>query len=675
MTPRPAAATGEQLTPELILVAPPDVARLERERLPDASIPFWVTAVQATEESRHEVVTDLFLRRVERGHPPRYLRNKALGRRLSGPQAGCATSRHRRRSAAISWSPPMKPGRDHGRVRPLALALVALAGIGAIVLLVRPHGEQVVARKAPHPSVRSSSPPAAKSAAHAVPAAPEPTAAAATPAAPTAAVSPVIESARRHAGRVPREPVVRVHAAAKRPRAKTETATGEPPDIDTPRIETDAPPPPPEALTITDPQIVATTSSSVQLAFKTSLPAQTRVSYGIGTPVIWSEVSATATLDHQVTIDGLAFSTTYQVWFHAIDDYGQTQAAALTVTTAPMDDQTIATTSGSKILLNGQPFFPIMVWQQCADGFGSSIDDGVNLFLGEGCGDKQQDRRLATDVSGRAYSVVSADDAATAGRGVIGWYFPDEWDAFLESNVTRSDLADQIPEGQPGKISFLTLTNHFYSRAEPLPQGRGMYPLLYSLADVLGFDLYPLQVWCKPSFGDVMDAQHELGGATGGKPTLQWIEVARMEHPCNQNPMLDPTPATVKAETWLAIAGGADGIGYFPNRWKGDIGAAIADTNRQLQSLAPALLAPTATASADAPAVRVAARSLNGALYVIAVNTGYDTVQTKISVAGIAGRSAAVVGDGTVRGSDDTGFTDTLGPLAARVYVIPPQGW
>jgi hypothetical protein len=565
----------------------------------------------------------------------------------------------------------MKPRGDAGRVRPFAVALAALAAMGIALLLLRPDGEHVATAKAPHRSLLPSSlGPAAKAGTHAIRAAPRPVAAARA-----VRVSPVAEASRRHAARIVRAPVVAAHAAGKTPPAETDATTDEPPDIDTPRIETDAPPPPPEALTITDTQIVATSSSSVQLAFKTSLPAQTRVSYGIGTPVVWSDASATDTVDHEVTIDGLAFSTTYQVWLHAIDEYGQTQAAAMTVSTDPMGSQTIATTSGSKILVNGQPFFPITVWGQCSDGLGSSVADGVNLFMGDGCGGKHQDRQLAANVGGRAYSIVSADDAVTSGRGVIGWYFPDEWDAYLESNVTRADIADQIPDGQPGKISFLTLTNHFYSHAAPLPQGRGMYPLLYSLADVVGFDLYPLQVWCSPAFGDVMDAQHELNGASGGKPTFQWIEVARMEHPCNQNPTLDPTPATVKAEIWLAIAGGADGIGYFPNRWKGDIGATIADTNRQIQSLAPALLAPSATASSSVPAVRVAARSLNGALYVIAVNTGYDTVQAKVTVDGISGRSATLVGDGAVLGSDDTGFTDTFAPLAAKVYVIPPQGW
>jgi len=32
-------------------------------------------------------------------------------------------------------------------------------------------------------------------------------------------------------------------------------------------------------------------------------------------------------------------------------------------------------------------------------------------------------------------------------------------------------------------------------------------------------------------------------------------------------------------------------------------------------------------------------------------------------------------GGGPAVASDDQGFSDSLGPLAARVYVIPPAGW
>ena len=336
--------------------------------------------------------------------------------------------------------------------------------------------------------------------------------------------------------------------------------------------------------------------------------------------------------------------------------------------------RTNARTIGDRVLLDERPFFPVAVWGQCSDGFGSNINDGINLFMGAGCGDEAT---LAQRLDGRAYSVVDSQNDAIEGRGVIGWYFPDEWDAFLDSSVKRADLEKYIPTERPCRVSFITLTNHFYSRAEPLPQGKGMYPVLMSIPDVIGFDLYPLQVWCRPAFGDVMDAQRELHNASGGKPTFQWIEVAKMEHPCRDHSGLDPTPATVRAEAWLSIAGGADAVGYFPNRWSSDIGQEITRTNREIKALTQALLSPVVNASSDATAVRVSARTLNGALYVIAVNTSETTVQARVTVdgVGLAGRSATVLGSGNAVGSDDTGFSDTFGPLAARVYVVPPQGW
>src|SRR5207248_940186 len=124
------------------------------------------------------------------------------------------------------------------------------------------------------------------------------------------------------------------------------------------------------------------------------------------------------------------------------------------------------------------------------------------------------------------------------------------------------------------------------------------------------------------------------------------------------------------------IAGGANAVGYFPNHWSGPIGTEIARTNRQVKALTQALLAPTVLATSDSGTVRVSARSLNGALYVIAVNTSSANVSARIDVDGIAGRSAMVLGGGgPAVAADDKGFADTFGPLDARVYIIPPAGW
>jgi hypothetical protein len=551
------------------------------------------------------------------------------------------------------------------RLRQIIMALIALSGVGLALLIQRTHeppapafaaGAQPSDFPAPlklkqvpglarpvavTPIVRPSRP--VRAALISVPARPR----------PTKPVRP------RHAKRADGQ------SARQAPDSTVEIA-------DDTRSAATTPPPPLEPLAISAQQVTALTSSSARITWRTNVPTQTQTAFGLDAPTIWAQPSGQSVVEHQSVLEGLDYSTTYQVYLHAVDEWNRAETATLSLTTGPMPGTSSARTSGDNIIVDDRAFFPTAVWAACSDGFGANIDDGINLFMGDGCED---DMKLPGRLDGRAYSIVDTENIEATGRGAIGWYYPDEWDAFLESSVKRSELEKTIVGPRAGRVSFLTLTNHFYSRAEPLPQGKGMYPVLFSIPDVLGFDLYPLQVWCRPAFADVFDAQTELHTGSGGKPTFQWIEVAPMEHPCKKHAELNPTPVTVRAEAWLSIGGGADGIGYFPNRWNNSIGDEITRTNREIKALTPALLAPDANARADTDALRVSARTLNGALYVIAVNTSQTTVQAKITVEGIAGRSATVFGGGTAVAADAEGFSDSFAPLAARVYVIPPQGW
>jgi len=552
------------------------------------------------------------------------------------------------------------------RLRQLILALIALAGIWVGVVVQRSHHGPARAAFSAGPAAPDFPAPraAAPKLVH-VPGLTRP--AAATPIAVKVAPRPYIHAP----GRTARKPM-RARRAHLRPRPAAQPDTVVAASSDS-RNYAETPPPPLDPLVISNVQVSGLTSSSARITWETNIPTLEQTAVGLDAPTVWTAPSSQVRIDHVSDVTGLEFSTTYTAYLHAVDEWNRAQTATVTFTTGPMLDASNARTNGSSIYVDDRPFFPTAVWQQCSDMFDSNINDGINLFMGDGCKD---DTGLPARLAGRAYSIVDSANASATGRGVIGWYFPDEWDAFLKSDVRRSDLSHDIPSARPGRISFLTLTNHFYSKAEPLPEGKGMYPVLFQIPDVLGFDLYPLQVWCRPAFGDVFDAQAELHSASAGKPTFQWIEVGRMEQPCREHSELDPTPATVRAETWLSIAGGADAVGYFPNHWSDQIGQEITRTDRQIKSLSQALLAQTVNAGSDNGTVRVSARSLNGALYVIAVNTSSSTVTAKINVDGIAGRSATILGStGPAVASDDQGFTDTFGPLDARVYVIPPAGW
>jgi hypothetical protein len=325
-------------------------------------------------------------------------------------------------------------------------------------------------------------------------------------------------------------------------------------------------------------------------------------------------------------------------------------------------------TGDGAVLVDGQPSFPKLVWNQCPDAVSGNLGVGIDFFMGNGCGSSAQ---LATWLSGSAFAVGDAKEPASARAGTVGTFLPDEWDTHLPNDFSAADAARLIPRSPGSGPRFLTLTNHFYSRAAPLPQGRGMYPGLAATADVLGFDLYPLQNWCRfDSFGDVFDSQLDLVALGRGKPTFQWIEARRMD--CS-GAELDPTPETLRAEAWLSIAGGAHAIGYFPNNWSAAVGAEIAAVNHEISTLAPALVEPAIAASASlGSTVKVGARDHNGAVYVIVVNASRTPASATITVPALVDRALVTLDGGHKATAKDGGFDVSLAPLEARIYIAAP---
>jgi hypothetical protein len=450
------------------------------------------------------------------------------------------------------------------------------------------------------------------------------------------------------------------------PSVTFEPAAGSPTDPATTTTTTPAQPvgPPPEIENV---HTISLTPFSATIAWRTNVPATSRIAYGLDAPVIWTAPNIAAT-EHQATLTGLTFSSSYKVAVTAVNEGSPARVDEYVLTTPGLSGSVQMTTSNGVILLNGQPSFPKLVWAQCTDAVAGNLAVGIDLFMGNGCGAGAD---LATWVSGRAFVLANAQSPAAARAGTVGTHLPDEWDTHLPGDLTTADALRMVPEIPGSGPRFLTLTNHFYSRASPLPQGKGMYPALAASADVLGFDLYPLQNWCRfDSFGDVFDSQLDLVALGRGRPTFQWIEARRMDCMGDQ---LDPTAETVRAEAWLSIAGGAHAIGYFPNNWSLEVGAEIARTNHEIQGLVPALVEPAIAASVPPGSyVKAGAREHNGAVYVIAVNASRSAATGSINVPALGNRVLRSLDGQHTLTANGGSFTDSFGPLEARVYVAAP---
>jgi len=405
--------------------------------------------------------------------------------------------------------------------------------------------------------------------------------------------------------------------------------------------------------------------ATATVTWQTSTPTRGQVAYGVDGLYLYSARESTATTSHSITLDNLAPSTTYS--FRAGSLTGQVTSSA------PVAAVQFGT-DGTHITANGTLFFPVLSYEQCSVTLGRALALGVNTFVQvpfTGCTDP---------AVGATPYVLSDSYSAQAG---IGWYLPDEPDGW---GITPGELPQLPPASQTGRLRVLNISQHFYSGQAPINAqfDRSDYKRFAALADVVGFDMYPIVKFCgRVPLTDMFRAQRELMTTYApGKPTFQWIETSQMTGEC---PSLEITPEIVNAETWLAVAGGACGIGYFTNSWTGDlwnrwdfspgVEQQIAATVGVVQRLSPALC-DGQYGDVVVPwngTVAASSRTLNGALYVIAVNGSDKPTRVPFRVDSLAGRTLTVLDEGrSIKPVKKVFFRDSFAPYQVHVYVAGP---
>jgi hypothetical protein len=339
--------------------------------------------------------------------------------------------------------------------------------------------------------------------------------------------------------------------------------------------------------------------------------------------------------------------------------------------------------SGGHVTAGGQPVFPVLAYYQCGAGAEQAAAAGIDFFVEQpytAC-NVLRPNDFASEPPPAGVRVLG-DDFSAAPDGSAGWYLPDEPDG---AALAAAELPQLPPASDTGRLRVVNLSQHFYSGQALIRPGYDLdeYRRFAAAADVVGFDLYPIDKFCgRVSLLDVFRAQRELRTLYApGKPTFQWIETGPMTGECAT---LAVTPTIANAEAWLAVAGGAVGIGWFTNSWtsgswnRWDVSPAmvaqLTATDAQLHALAPLLTAPPGDVVVPWDGtVAASARTSGDRLLVIAVNGSDRPTTVPMRIDALRGRTLTVLGEQrAIKPVKRVFIRDSFAPYAVHLYSTAP---
>ena len=335
-------------------------------------------------------------------------------------------------------------------------------------------------------------------------------------------------------------------------------------------------------------------------------------------------------------------------------------------------------------------FWPIGVWLQDPMVNAAKFRKiGVNVFIGLWQGPTKAQLSALASASMPAFADQNATGLTSPDKGVIkAWMQVDEPDnaqpkgkgygpcigpRVIQNRYLAMKAAD------PTNPVYLNLgrgvsETHWYGRGPSCYGRTKMYPEYAKGADILSFDVYPVnEGYPLVAIANGVDNLRAWGG---GKPVYAFIETTAISG------RTGPTRAQIKAETWLAIIHGATGTEYFCHVFAPrfveagclapTIATALRAQDKQIESLAPVLNSATVTGTSVSSTRRIdqMTKRYGGATYLFAVNTTPKSTRATFTLSDPRMETARVIGERRSILAPSGRFTDTLTGYATRLYRI-----
>ena len=351
-------------------------------------------------------------------------------------------------------------------------------------------------------------------------------------------------------------------------------------------------------------------------------------------------------------------------------------------------------------------YFPIAVWLQSASNAPAYRAIGINTYVG--LSQDTTNAELAGLKTGGIQTICDQDQdwaSHLTDPTIDGWRIPQDepdnaqpltdggsgYGPCIDPTTIVSEYTDEVA-ADPNRPQFLNLGQgvayvDYPGRGTACAGQTSMYPLYSAGADLLSFDIYPVNNTDVTTSGNLWyvatGVDNLRGWANYQKPVWNWIETTGIDDASRT-----PTPAQIKTEVWMSLVHGSMGIGYFCHIFSPSFieagllsvaanAAAVRNIDAEIQVLAPVLNSrslgngATVVSSNTAVPIDTMVKRYAGSLYVFAVAMRPSATTATFTLRGVGAASATVLGESRAIAVDGGTFSDAFAPYDVHLYQIP----
>ena len=347
-------------------------------------------------------------------------------------------------------------------------------------------------------------------------------------------------------------------------------------------------------------------------------------------------------------------------------------------------------------------FFPIAVWLQDPANAARYKQAGINTYIGLWKGPTEEQLLSLKKVGMRI--ICSQNEVARKHLDdptILAWMHDDEPDNAQSLGAGKGYGPPVLPEKiveDYGRMRSVDST-----RPIVLNLGQGVawddyfgrgtrtrhpedYPRYIEGCDIVSFDIYPAVHDQKAVAGKLWYV------ANGVERLVRWSGGKRMVWNCLEcthisNPDRKPTSREVRAEAWMSLIHGSQGLIYFVHQFEPkfreaallddvEMLEAVTQLNRQITELAPVLKSPTisdqvkvVSANAEVPVATMTKKS-SEALYIFSVAMRPGQTGTSFQLRNSKATTVAVLGENRQLAVKDGTFEDSFADWDVHLYRI-----